>query len=570
MNKQQIAEILEETATLLELKGANSFRIRAYRNAARSLLKSTQPLQKMIREKTLDKLEGIGKELAEKITTLAQKHRLPFYEKLKKSAPKGLQKLLKVHGLGPKKVQTLYRDLKIQSITALKKACEKGNLSKIKGFGKKTEDKLLSAIGAYQTYRKRFLYPIALKIAEDLLKGLKKHRSVKKAAIAGSLRRALETAGDIDLVCVTLSPKPVVEWLTKHPQTQEILLEGKTKASIRTKEGIQVDLRLVKPKEFASCLLYSTGSKEHNLKLRERAQKKGYRLNEYGLIQGKKKGTFETEKALYQALGLSFIPPELRENRGELLAAFNKELPKLVQLKDIKGAFHNHTIASDGTNTLLEMADYAKTLGWEYLGIAEHSKSNIQANGLKEKALYEQIEQIQKLNQHRSKRPYLFSGVECDILPDGSLDLPDDLLKEFDYVIISVHSAFSQDEKRMTRRLIKAIEHPLTTMVGHLTGRLLLKREPYSLNIPKILDTCMAHQTIVELNAQPSRLDLDWRHLKTAKEKGLLCSINSDAHSKEELHYIKQGVLIARKGWLEPSDIINTWPLEKILTLFSR
>lgn len=568
MDKKKIAEVFEEIATLLELKADNPFKIRAYRNAAHTLLNLEEDLSDLIKDEKLTELEGIGDDLAEKITTLAKTGHLAMFDKLKRSVPSGLLELMKVHGLGGKKVTLLYDKLHIKSIGALKEACLKGKLSKLKGFGPKTEKNILDALEHRETYSKRTYWWKAWNVAQPILEGLQKLKSVKKAAIAGSLRRRLETVGDLDFLVATSDPKPVMKWFTSQPFVDRVIARGDTKSSVRLKDGIQADLRIVTEKQYGFALLYFTGSKDHNIKLRELALKRKLSLSEYGFEPAKR--NLLTEKDIYKFLGFSYIPPELRENLGELEAARKGKIPVLVEEKDIRGTFHNHTTASDGRSTLTEMVSFAQKLKWDYIGISDHSKSSFQAKGLKEPQLVAQIEQIRKLNASKKFRPYVFAGVECDILPNGSLDVSDKTLKLLDYVVISIHSAFSQDEKTMTKRLIRAIEHPLTTMVGHVTGRLLLKRQPYKINLSKVIDACIANKKIIEINSQPQRLDMDWRLWHAASEKGLMCCINTDAHEAGQLEFFRTGVGIARKGWLEKEDVINTRPLKAMQKLLQQ
>jgi DNA polymerase (family 10) len=577
MDKKEVAAIFEEIALLLELKGDNPFRIRAYRNAARAILSVEEDLGTLVDEKRLTELAGIGDDLAEKITRLVKTGRLPFYEKLKKSIPKGIIAMMQVHGLGGKKIKVIYEKLKIKSIEELKQACEKGKLSKLRGFGPKTEKNILESLQHRETYQKRHLWWEAMAIAQPIVESLRKLKEVKKVELAGSLRRKLETIGDLDILVASSHPQSVMNWFTSQPFVARVLGQGETKTSIKLQGGMQADLRIVSEGQFEFALAYFTGSKEHNIKLRERSIRRGWTLSEYGLEakKTKAKGPFAnakkrvTENDIYKALGLSFIPPELREDRTEIEAAEIGKLPVLVEESDIRGTFHNHTTASDGRNSLKEMVAAAQKLGWEYIGIADHSKSSFQAHGQSEEKLLKQVEEIRKINASGSFKPFVFAGVECDILADGKLDFSDRVLKMLDYVVISVHSSLQQDEKTMTKRLIRAIEHPLTTMVGHLTGRLLLKREGYKVNVSKVIDACIANKKIMELNANPMRLDMDWRWWHYAANKGLMCCINTDAHSTDHLLFFRAGINAARKGWLEKKDILNTRPLaqvRKILT----
>jgi len=571
MDKHEVAAILDEIGVLLSLQGENPFKIRAYHNAARAIETLDEDLSIVVQKGQLEELPGIGEKIAKKVTTLVQIGRLPYYEKLKKSIPKGLLDLLHIPGLGSKKVKLLYEKLKIKNVEDLASACRKGKIAKLAGFGSKTQTSILNNIAKIKSFGRRLLWWNAEKIAQPILEKISQVRAVKKAEIAGSFRRKLETVGDLDFLVASSSPSVVMKWFTTQPWVEKVLVKGPTKASVRLKENTQADLRVVPMDEFAYALLYFTGSKEHTIAMRKRAIEMGYSLSEYGLepIKGRRQRPFPkkkllTEKAIFEAFGLSYIPPELREDMGEIQAAEKGKIPSLVEETDIRGVFHCHTTESDGHNTLEEMVAAARDLGWEYIGISDHSKSSFQANGMDEQRLFKQLEQIRKLNKAGKFRTHVFAGVECDILTKGNLDFPDRILKELDYVVISIHRSFSADEKTMTSRLIKAIENPYTTMVGHLTGRLLLKRDPYAVNIAKVIDACIANHKIIELNAHPMRLDMDWRYWHKASEKGLKCSINPDAHSTKELQYYRAGVNIARKGWLEKNHVVNTLPLKQM------
>ena len=566
MDKEEIIRVLEEIASLLELQNENPFKVRAYRNAARALL-SMEDFKQAVEEGRLTDYTGIGDHIAEKITELYRTGRLAYYTKLTKSTPKPLLTLLQVQGLGPKKVQILYKKLHIKSIPALKKAAKEGKLAKIKGFGGKTEQNILRSLENNQTWQQRYLWWDAIEMAETVLQRLKKIKGVKEAEIAGSLRRKLETIGDLDFVVASNTPQTVMKAFVKDSSVKRVLSQGETKASVILKEGIQADLRIVPPEQFGFALLYFTGSKEHTIKLRERSLKRGWSLSEYG-FEGKKapKGDL-SETKIFASLGLDFIPPELRENQGEISAAERHKLPRLIELSDLKGAFHVHTTESDGRNTLKEMAATATALGWDYLGISDHSKAAFQANGLTEERLLKQVQEIRAFNASKKEKLHLFAGVECDILINGALDLSNSTLKQLDFVIASVHNSLQQDEKTMTRRTIRAIENPYTTMLGHVTGRLLLAREGSKVNLTKVIDACIANKKIMELNSQPQRLDMDWRFWHAAADRGLLCCINPDAHSKEQLRFVEAGIQIARKGWLQKDQVVNTLPLKKISEL---
>jgi DNA polymerase (family X) len=578
MNKDEVVRILEEIAELLELKGENPFKVRAYRNGARSLLNMEQDINNAVKDKTLSDYPGIGKSLAAKISTLVLKSRLPYYEQLKRSTPTGLMELLQVQGLGPKKVQTLYQKLGIRSILALRKAAQNGQIAKLKGFGAKTEQNILEALNRRSINQQRHLWWDAMELAAPILINLKQLKGVKKAEIAGSVRRRLETVVDLDFLVGSDNPMPIMKWFTTQSFVAKILAQGETKSSIISHSGMQMDLRIVPVDQFAFALCYFTGSKEHNIKIREKAIKLGWSMSEYGLEIVKrgsknpfaKSKTPTTEEEIYRAFKLPYIPPELRENMGEIEAAESGKLPHLVEEQDIRGSFHNHTSASDGRNTLKEMVEGAERLGWEYIGISDHSKSDFQANGLNEERIFKEIDDIRKLNALKTFRPYIFAGLECNVLADGSLDFSASILKKLDYVIISIHSSLHQDEKTLTRRLIRAIEHPYSTMVGHVTGRVLLQRDPYSVNLSKVIDACIANHKIIEINGNPMRMDMDWRYWHAASQKGLLCCINADAHATDQLVFVRSGVNVARKGWLEKKNVINTVSLKEIKKFLAR
>lgn len=560
MNKHEVAAILEEIGVLLDLQGANPFRVRAYHNAARTI-ENLDDLEDFAKNHPLDSLPGIGKDLAEKITLLLQTGTLPYYEELKKSLPEGLMELLQVGGLGAKKVKMLFDKLGISNIDQLSKALEKGKISELPGFGKKSQENLKTSVSSLKTYGKRLLWWKAMKIATPLLKKMQKFEHVIQADLAGSARRKLETVGDLDFVISSKKPGKVMDWLASHPLVERVISKGKTKTTLLLKEGLQADVRVVPQDQYAFALLYFTGSKNHSIKLRKRANSRGLTLNEYGLETLKKptrKKHLLSEEEIYHALGMDYIPPELREDRGEIEAAEEWKLPSLIQEKDLRGVFHCHTTSSDGHNTLEEMVKAAEKLGWEYIGIADHSKTSVQAGGMSEEQLLEQIQTIRAFNKKKKSSCYAFAGLECDILEDGTLDFPGSVLKELDYVVVSIHRRYKQNEKQATRRLIKAIENPHTTIIGHLTGRLLLKREPIALDINQVIDAAIANGKVMEINAHPNRLDMDWRFWHKAKEKGLKCAINPDAHQTSDLLYFKAGIHCAQKGWLEKTDVINT------------
>jgi DNA polymerase (family 10) len=569
MNKDEIAGVFENIARLLELKGENPFKVRAYTHAARALETLSEPLETLIAEERLTAVDGIGKATGEKITELSTHNRLDYYDHLREEFPPDILTLFEIQGLGAKKIKALWDTLKVHSVTSLERACKDGSVAALPGFGEKTAANILKGIEHMRSHAGEFLFGDVAHIAEGLLEDLRGHPDVNLAQIAGSFRRKKEIVRDLDFIVSTKQPEAVMAFFTTHPLVENVLAHGATKSSVILKSGVQCDLRAVTGPEFPFALNYFTGSKEHNVRMRSRALSRGWSLNEYRFSAAEGRELREPlpevheEADIYRALGLDPVEPELREDRGEIDAAEKHKLPHLIEWTNLRGTFHNHTTASDGRATLENMVAAAKELGLEYLGIADHSKASFQANGLDEIRLAAQVARIAELNA-ADKEFRIFAGTECDILKDGSLDFADEVLATLDYVVASVHSSFTMPEAEMTNRIIRACENPHVTMLGHLTGRLLLSREPYQLNIPAILDAAAATGTIIELNANPRRLDLDWRWWPLAKEKGVKCAINPDAHTTAGLQDLLFGVGIARKGWLTKNDAINTLPLTRI------
>jgi len=561
---------------LLDLKGENPFKIRAYQSGARVLESLEEDLGTIIAEGRLGAIKGIGEALVQKITELYKTGKLKFYDELCAAVASGLVEMLEIPGLGAKKIKALHAALGIDSIAALTKACEEGRVAELHGFGEKTQQKLLAGIKNREAYGKRHLWWNAFAVAGPILEGLRSLPQVLRAEHAGSLRRKMETVGDLDFIVAASEVAPVVEWFVTRHGVKEITARGETKASVRYESGLQADLRIVPEEQFVFALHHFTGSKDHNVQMRQRALARGLSMSEWGLVPSEGEGTAKekaerhasvqvaNEEQLFAQLGLHFIPPELREGLGEIEAAEKTALPHLIELTDLHGAFHNHTTASDGRSTLNEMVGAAEALGWEYLGIADHSKASFQANGLSEERLLKQVAEIRALNESARFRTHVFAGTECDILTDGQLDLDDATLAQLDYVVVSVHNALTQDEATMTARMIRAIENPRTTILGHLTGRLLLRREGYQVDTAKIIDAALANRVVIELNANPSRLDMDWRHWRRAAERGLLCAINPDAHETSGLRFVMAGVNVARKGWLKKEHVLNTRPLAEV------
>ena len=574
MEKAKVAQMLDEIGTLLELKGENPFKCRAYHNAARSIEGVTTDIESLVQSGELRSVKGIGEAIAEKVTELVLTGKSPYYEELKSSLPQGLLKMLAIQGVGPKKVKLLYEKLGISSVEELEKACTEGKLAGVEGFGKKSEENILAGIAALRKHSSKFLFSAAEKAALSILESIRGQSGVVRAEIAGSVRRRKETIGDIDIV---VSAKPaavaaIMRAFTTHADVERITGEGETKSSVVLASGINCDLRVVNDTEFPFALNYFTGSKDHNVRLRTLAKGLGLSLNEYGFSRlgaeekrgkAKKAVACKSEEDIYKALRLQYVPPELREDFGEIEAAQRSALPTLVTDAEIRGTFHCHSRYSDGLNTILEMAEGARALGWEYLGIADHSAVAAYANGLSPERVRKQQKEIEALNLKWGDFR-IFSGTEVDILANGALDFSDKVLASFDYVVASVHSSFKMTEADMTKRILKALKNKYVTMLGHPTGRLLLQREGYPLNQQAIIEAAADSGKCIEINAHPSRLDLDWRMCKYAKEKGVKIVINPDAHVVDGLKDVRYGVGIARKGWLEKNDLLNTMRLHQV------
>ncbi|MBV9488414.1 MAG: DNA polymerase/3'-5' exonuclease PolX [Verrucomicrobia bacterium] len=577
VTKEQTIALLETIARLLELKGENPFKVRAYVNAARALEISSGSLSEIIESGRLHELGGVGDAIAKKITEFFQTGRLEYYESLRAGFPDTLFELFELQGLGGKKVKALHERLGIKNIAELEAACRDGRVAELPGFGAKTAQNILQAIEQRRKHSGRHLLSEATLWSEQMLAHLRQHPEASQISAAGSLRRGRETIGDLDFLVATTNPSAVIEHFLAHGLIERALAKGDTKASVLLQGGLQADLRVVANHEFPFALGYFTGSKEHNVALRGRALDFGWTLNEYRLAPdpNAKRGVkpiprINTEEELYRALGLDYIPPELRENLGEIEAAERQQLPILVEWTNLRGTFHCHTHASDGRNSLEEMAAAARELGLQYLGIADHSRSSFQAHGLDEPRLLAQLNDIHALNRQYRDDFRLFAGVECDILRDGRLDFPDEVLARLDYVVASVHASFTQSEAEMTKRIVRALENPYVTILGHPTGRLLLSREPYQVDLAEVIRAAAATGTLIELNANPRRLDMDWRFWKLAKEQGVKCVINPDAHTVQGLQDLWFGVLSARKGWLTRKDVVNCLPLPEIVPLLQR
>jgi DNA polymerase (family 10) len=578
MDKKAIAAILGEMGTLLELQGANPFKSRAFHNASRAVEGITQDLHALVESGGLLEIRGIGKSIAGIIAQLVQEGKSAEYDDLRRAFPVGVLDMLRIPGLGPKKVKILHEKLKIGSLAELEKAAKADKLSTLEGFGKKTQDNILKGLEAQRSRADKNLYPDAAGPAQAVFDHMMKQRGVIRGEIAGSLRRRKEIIGDIDIVVSSRDQnRPgLMEAFVTAPDVQTTVARGDTKSTVLLEGGISCDLRIVNDREFPFALNYFTGSKEHNVEMRSRARRHGWSLNEYGfsrLGEEEKRGKAKQiirckdESDIYRALKLAYVPPELRENLGEIDAAEKNALPSLIEEKDIRGTFHCHSTFSDGVNTIQQMARAAQDLGWEYLGIADHSKAAAYAGGLSADRVREQIREIDKLNE-TLKRIRIFKGTECDILHGGELDWPDRILGAFEYVVVSIHSGFKMTSAEMTRRIVKALKNKYVTMLGHPTGRLLLSREAYPVDMAEVINVASDYGKMIEINAHPMRLDLDWRWCKYAKEKGVLIPINPDAHNSEGLRDVTFGVGIARKGWLEKKDVLNTRPAREIAALF--
>jgi DNA polymerase (family 10) len=571
MDNKQVARILYDIARLLEIKEENPFKIRAYQNAARSIEGLNENVNDLAASKRLQEVPGIGKAIAEKIEEFVRTGKMEFYETLRASYPPGLFDLMKIPNLGPRKIRILYDQLGIASIKELEYACLENRLLNLKGFGKKTQEKLLEGIKIASASEGRHLLNKVLPVARELLAYLKECPSIDQVEIAGSVRRWNEIINDLDLVASSSKPAEVSRFFLKMPYVCSIIAQGDTKTSVRLETlGLNVDLRVVKPVEFASALHHFTGSKEHNVVMRGHAKKRGFKINEYGIFKEdtEKAITIKSERELFDFFHMDYIPPEMREDCGEVEAALQHRIPALVDRSQLQGIFHVHSTWSDGRDSLEDMISGARERGYRFVGISEHSKVAAYAHGLDERRLAQQSAEIDRLREKFTDIEIL-KGTEVDILPDGTLDFPDGVLSELDFVIASVHSNFKMEEKEMTARICRALSNPHVDILGHATGRLLLGRKPYPVNLEEVLKTAVAHKKCIEINASPHRLELEWPWVRRAKELGIKFSINPDAHRIRELDYVEFGIGVARKGWATPADILNTLPWTKLRKHFS-
>ncbi|MBD3303535.1 DNA polymerase/3'-5' exonuclease PolX [Candidatus Woesearchaeota archaeon] len=566
MKNLEIAGIFYELADILEIKEVK-WKPRAYRKAASAIETGSKDVEKIYEKgglKALKKIPGVGEAIAGKIEEFIKTGKIKEYERLKKSVPAGIEKITDVPGMGPKKALLLIKKLKIKSIKDLEKAAKEGKIRRLSGFGEKSEEDILKGIDLLKSSAGKMLLGKALPISQDLIKELKNLKEVKQINIAGSTRRRKEVVRDLDILCVSSNPKKVMDFFTKLSAVSSVIAKGSTKSSVRLKSGINCDFRVVEEKSFGAALQYFTGSKDHNIRCRQIAIKKGMKLSEYGLFKKKsdKYVCGRTEKEVYKKLGMQFVEPELRENRGEVEAALKNKLPKLIGYGDIKGDLQMHTRYSDGANSIEDMARAAKEMGYEYIAITDHSKSEYIAHGMDEKRLSKYMDEIDKVNK-KLKGIRILKGAEVDILKDGSLDYADKYLKKLDIVLAAVHSRFKSSEKEMTRRILKALENRHVNILAHPTGRVIGKRKQYSVNLGKVFDACRDNTVWPEINAFPSRLDLNDSNAKYAVEKGLKLTINTDSHSTDQLRYMEFGIATARRGWARKKDIINTLPWKK-------
>ncbi|MCJ7457487.1 MAG: DNA polymerase/3'-5' exonuclease PolX [candidate division Zixibacteria bacterium] len=567
MTNQDIANIFYHIAEILEIQGENPFKIRAYIKAAQTVESYTKELSEIKDVEQLKELPGIGEKVALKIKELVETGKLEMYEKLKKSEIAPLIELLQVPGLGPKHVKLIYDKLGIKTIDQLEKAAKAGKLRGLPGLGEKTEQNILKGIDQERRHKERFPLGVILPRAESIVYQLKQVKEVKDINLGGSIRRMKETIGDVDILVSSTKAKKVSDAFVKLPEVQNIISEGATKSSVMTKDGFQIDLRVVKPESYGAALHYFTGSKAHNIRIRSLGIDRGLKINEYGVFKGKKSIAGKTEEEIFKSVGLPFIPPEIREDWGEIEAAQKGKLPHLIEQKDLKGDLHIHSNWTDGRSSIEDMALAARKMGYLYMALCDHSPTIGITNGLTPERIEKRKQEIDKVSQ-KLKGFVILNGAEVDIRSNGKMDFEDDVLKELEIVVAAVHTKFTQPKDEMTKRIIGAIENPYVDIIAHPTGRLIGRRDPYEVDMDKVLDAAKANHKIMELNAYPDRLDLNDLHCRKAKEKGVKIAISTDSHWTEHLSWIRYGIATARRGWLEPEDVVNTLPLEKLLKLF--
>src|SRR2546421_10633093 len=579
MDKNQVAQVLEDVASLLELKeGSNPFEVRAYENAARAVSALDGDIEQLTREGKLKGVPGLGSTIVKRIEELVNSGQMALHDELVATTPQVKLEMRRIPGVGPKKINAMYNQLHINSIEELEQACKEDKVAALPGFGKKTQDKILQGLAFLAQHSGRFLYPVAEEEAERIREVLAAIPEIVRLQVAGSLRRRRETIGDIDIVASVADDlgdttrRKIMDIFTSQPTVQAITGKGETKSSVVLKSGINMDLRVVNDSQFPYTLHHFTGSKEHHIPLRRRALSMNMTINDYGLFRGKEPNLelipCKNEADIYAALGMDYIEPELREDMGEIEAAVHHTLPVLVQESDLRGVLHVHSTWSDGQNTIREMAAACIARGFAYLGITDHSKVAAYAGGLNEDALCRQGEEIDQLNKEFAGRIHILKGTECDILRDGSLDFSNDVLASLEFVVASIHSNFNLSPEGQTRRMLRAISNPYVNIIGHPTGRILLGRAGYTLDMEAVIDAAAAQGVSIEINASPSRLDLDWRLVRRARDRGMKIPIDPDAHTLDGLDDMRYGIGIARKGWLSADDVVNAMKTEALLKFF--
>ncbi|HYY47479.1 MAG TPA: DNA polymerase/3'-5' exonuclease PolX [Thermoplasmata archaeon] len=566
MKNQDVAGIFEEIADMLDILGEDAFRIISYRRAARQMEALTDDVEDLVRQGRAGSIPGIGTALAEKIEEYVTTGKMAYHEELRAKFPPGVLDMLRVRGIGPKKVKVLWQELGISDIETLRKAAQTHRLRRVKGFGEKTEEKILRSIELLKEGEAVFLLATAHAVADIVLAHLRERAPVQHLAAAGSLRRMKETVRDIDIIATTDRPAAVVEAFTQMPGVREVVAAGERKSVVLFDvEGrfIQIDLRIVEPGSWGAALQYDTGNKDHNIHLRTMAEKRGLKLNEYGIFRDDEKVAGETEESVYESLGLSAIPPEMREDQGEIELAAKREIPRLVEDGDIQGEFHVHTNATDGLDSVETMVETARSRGYEYVGISDHSVSSTVAFGLTAEAALARRDRFRELNRERKGFTVLL-GTECDILDGGEMDYPDEVLKEFDFVIAAVHSRFTQPIAEMTARVVDAVRNPYVNILAHPTTRKIGQRDPVQIDLDEVYAACASTGTAIEIDAYPDRMDLNGTQARAAKNAGCTIAVDTDSHAKGHLAWIRFGVGTARRGWLTRDDVLNAWPLEKV------
>ncbi|UCH48461.1 MAG: DNA polymerase/3'-5' exonuclease PolX [Betaproteobacteria bacterium] len=570
VHNSEIADAFEKLADLLEIEGANPFRVRAYREGARTVRGYPRSMADLLQGgEDLTELPAIGKDLAAKIKTLVDTGRLPALEKVESHTPAALSDLMRIQGLGPERVKALYKKLKIASIGDLNRAARSGKIQKLDGFGKKTEQMIIERLERFSSTEQRTKLIVAEDLVAPLVAHLKNCDEVKDVVVAGSYRRRKETVGDLDILVTARKDSTVMDHFTGYDEVKEVVSKGNTRSTVHLRSGMQVDLRVVPQASYGAALHYFTGSKAHNIAVRKLGVKKGYKVNEYGVFRGNKRIAGKTEEEVYKKVGLPYIPAELREDRGEIEAAAKRRLPDLITLEDIRGDLHCHTNASDGHHSLKQMAEAAAQRGYAYVSINDHSKHVTVAHGLDEKRLFAQIKAIDKLNEELDDIVILKS-IELDILEDGSLDLKDSVLKELDFTVCAIHYGFNLSREKQTQRILRAMDNRHFNILAHPSGRLINQREPYEFDLEKVIETARQHGCFLEVNAHPDRLDLNDDACKLAKDMGLKVALATDAHSVANLELMRFGINQARRGWLERGDVINCLPLRKLKQLLNR